>query len=166
MSDKNGQSGGGTTTTRRRRSTTSGPSSEYLDEILGSDVGNGLAKPLRDLVGDDFPMANMRRSDREYFRLLSENVSLYTKEQFPPQESLIQGDVGACLMEEPDYDTHALDEGQRNRIETLLMGHFARASRGVDGWQQDKLNESLQTKRVEDNRSPQEESGLIGGLFD
>jgi len=74
--------------------------------------------------------------------------------------------AGACLLEDPDYQTRALTESQRNQIETLLMSHFARASRGVDGWQQDKLNESVQTKRVEDNRREQQQGGLIGGLFD
>jgi hypothetical protein len=164
----NGQSASSSRSTRRRStgSTAGAPPTEFLNEVLDTEADANLAKPLRDLVGNDFPMANMRRSDREYFRLLSENVSIYTKEQFPPQDSLIQGDVGACLLEDPGYQAHALSESQRNQIETLLMSHFARASRGVDGWQQDKLNESVQTKRVEDNRREQEQGGLIGGLFD
>ncbi|MDR9397413.1 hypothetical protein, partial [Pontimonas sp.] len=47
--------------------------------------------------------------------------------------------------------------------EIALMGHFARSSRSVDGWQQDKFGESIQTNRVEDNRK--EEEPQSGGLL-
>jgi hypothetical protein len=156
MSKSNGQrpSGGG-----------GGMNQQFLEDIIEDDVDGTLATPVRNLLSKDYPLSNIRRSDREYFRLLGENVAHYVQEQFPPKESVFQGELGAALMEDPDYRTQALSQQQRNEIETLLMASFARTSRGKDGWQQDKMTESIQTRRVEDDRQS-EQDGLIGGLFD
>lgn len=143
-----------------------GATTEYLEEVVDTGIDDELATPLHNLLAKDFPLANIRRADREYFRLLSENVALYVEEMFPPEDSLLQGDLGAALLEDPDYQTAALSQRKRNNIQTLLMTAFARTSRGESGWQQEKLGENIQTRRVEDNRVPEENSGLIGGLFE
>ena len=144
-------------------------SAKYLREVVDSEQSTEMPDAVADMLEKDSPLANLRRADREYFRLLADNVSMYTRERFPPKGSLIQGDVGACLLEDPDYDTEALDEQQRNRIETAILAHFARSSRGVAGWQQDKLNESVQTKRVEDARGVEDQStekrGILSRIF-
>ncbi|MDR9407172.1 MAG: hypothetical protein RI516_08090 [Spiribacter sp.] len=44
-----------------------------------------------------------------------------------------------------------------------LMAHHAMTSRSLEGWQQDKFGESIQTNRVEDNRK--EEEPQSGGLL-
>lgn len=137
-----------------------------LDDLVETGIDDRLPTPLMNLLSKDYPLANIRRSDREYFRLLSENVALYVKEQYPPENSLVQGDLGAALLEEPDYSMHALDRRTRNEIETLLMTAFSRTSRGEGGWQQDKLAENIQTRRVEDNREPEDTGGFVSGLFE
>jgi len=138
---------------------------EYLEEITAPGVdATSLPPPVSNLLADDYPLANIKRSDREYFRLLSENVSIYTRELFPPSESAMQGLIGAALYEDPSYQMRSLPEQTRVEIETALMDSFARSSRGLDGWQQDKLGESIKTNRVEDNRQP-DSAGVLGGLF-
>lgn len=149
-----------------RRPQTGMNQQEILDELVDTGIDDSLPTPVRNLLAKDFPLANIRREDREYFRLLSENIALYVQEQFPPEGSLVQGDLGAALLEEPGYRMQALDKRKKNEIETLLMTSFARTSRGEGGWQQDKLTENISTKRVEDNRVPDDDSGMIGGLFD
>jgi hypothetical protein len=135
---------------------------EFLADVVESGIDERLPQPALNLLSKDFPLSNIRREDREYFRLLSENVAHYVKEQFPPEESLVQGDVGAALLGEPASHTQALTTQQRNELETLLMTAFARTSRGEQGWQQDKLTENIQTRRVEDARG---ESGDDGGFL-
>jgi len=135
---------------------------EFLADVVESGIDERLPQPALNLLSKDFPLSNIRREDREYFRLLSENVAHYVKEQYPPEESLVQGDVGAALLGEPDYHTQALTTQQQNELETLLMTAFARTSRGEQGWQQDKLTENIQTRRVEDARG---ESGDEGGFL-
>jgi len=150
----------------RRQASGGGMNQQFLQDIIEDDVDGTLATPVRNLLAKDYPLANIRRSDREYFRLLSENVAHYVQEQFPPKESIMQGELGTALMRDEDYRIAALSQEQRNEIETLLMASFARTSRGEGGWQQDKMTESIQTRRVEDDRQPESGDGLIGGLFD
>lgn len=138
---------------------------ELLEELVDHDIDDGVPTPVADLLTRDYPLSNIDRTDREYFRLLSENIAIYVRETYPPDDSLVQGDLGAALLEDPEYGLQSMPEQTLNEIETLLMTTFARSSRGIDGWQQDKLSESIDTQRIEDQRQP-EEDGVLGGLFE
>ncbi|WP_182013503.1 hypothetical protein [Haloquadratum walsbyi] len=138
-------------------------SKEYLENLLESEVNDGrLPAEIEDLLSSDYPLANLTSADREYFRLLSDNISIFMRENHPPRESFAQGDLGAA--DDPSYQRESIENEEVVRIETGLLTHFARSSRGVDGWQQDKNSETIQTSRVEDNRE-REKQGGVGGLF-
>ena len=138
---------------------------EFLQDLLDSDVSHPqMQSAISDLLAGDYPLANITSADREYFRLLSENVSIYAREQLPDPQSWAAGALGAALYDQPEYYQHPMNESERVRVETALMDHFARSSRGVGGWQQDKLTESIQTQRVEDNRGENDDSGGFLGL--
>jgi|APHM01.1.fsa_nt_gi hypothetical protein len=171
MGKQNGQSKNGQSKTKpdpqpQKIGSGGGGNAEYLSDVVepGVERENELPPALQNLLSKDYPLANIRREDREYFRLLSENVAHYVREQFPPEDSLIQGELGAALLEDPEYDVSAKTTGQINQYETILMDSFARTSRGEAGWQQEKFTESIQTRRVEDNRE-EEDSGFLGGMF-
>jgi hypothetical protein len=149
---------------RERRTGIDNNGHEYVDHIVEPGVEDSLPTPVRNLLSKDFPLSNIDRADREYIRLLAENIVLYSREMYPPKESEIQGDRGAALLEDPDYNRHALSERKLNEIESTLIASFARSSRGMGGWQQDKFSESIQTQRLE--KDEQEDSGgLMGGIF-
>jgi len=142
------------------------PGRGYARDILQTDAsGERLSAPIRNLLSKDYPLANIRREDREYFRLLAENVAIYVKEEFPPADSLVQGELGEMLLEDPSYESKALTPREKTEYETILMDHFARTSRGVGGWQQEEFGKSTNVRRVEDNRQQDTGTGLIGGLF-
>lgn len=122
-----------------------------------------LPEEVENLLAKDLPLTNIDKGDRKYIRLLSENIALYAKEKRPPQESNVVGDVGAALLEEPDYANSPFSEKQLNNIQSSLITLFTRASRGKGGWQQDKISEEIETQRVEDNR--QDEESTLGGWF-
>jgi len=111
------------------------------------------------LLSQDYPLANMNSADRKYFRLKSDNVKMFAEERYPPEDSIVQGELGAALLDDPDYNKRALEPQGKNRIETALMEHFSRTSRAVGGWQQDKFTENIKTNRVEDNRAESESGG-------
>ncbi len=142
----------------------SGPGAQYLQEVVEPGVDEQLPTGIKNLLSKDYPLANIRRSDREYFRLLSENIAHYVREQFPPEDSLVQGDLGAALLEDPDYNTYAKTIEDTNQIESVLMDAFARTSRGEGGWQQEKFTENIQTRRVEDERE-EDSGGIFSGVF-
>jgi len=139
---------------------------EYVERLTEAGLADEtLPKPIADLLDRDFPLSNIERSDREYFRLKAENIRIYTSELFPPRESIFQGLTGAALMEDPEFDRACLTDDQRLRLQTALLDHFTRSSRGLGGWQQDKLSETINTNRVEDNRTEEDSKGGLTGLF-
>jgi hypothetical protein len=75
------------------------------------------------------------------------------------------GVVGQALLEDPSYDGRSLSRQERVRLQTVLLDHYARSSRGVGGWQQDKLSETINTSRVEDAREQDDNPTIFGGLF-
>lgn len=146
------------------------PSKEYIDNIIETTTDDSEhPKEIADLLSGNYALANMNSADRKYFRLLADNIKIFAEERYPPADSYMQGALGAALLDDPEYDREALTTAQKNRIETALMEMFARSSRSVGGWQQDKFSESIQTNRVEDNRdssrSEPESSGGITGFF-
>lgn len=149
----------------RRETGVESAQAEHFNDVVESDFGESLPDPVAHLLGKDFALSKINTDDREYLRLLAENVMHYSEELYPPKESLIQGDVGAALLEDPSYDMHALDDRRKAEIESLILSYFTRISRSQSGWQQDKLNEGIQTKRVEDDREEEGGNGVLGGLF-
>jgi hypothetical protein len=142
------------------------PSTAYAESILNVGVNDQVPEAIQNLLARDYPLANIDGDDREYFRLLSENIRLYIEEEFPPEESLVQGDLGAALLEDPSYSHQALTPTKKTRYETILMDSYARSSRGVSGWQQEQFSKSTNVRRVEDNRGGAgDSSGFLGELF-
>lgn len=133
---------------------------EFLDDLLSSDVQHDeLQSAVGDLLAGDYPLANITSGDREYFRLLAENVSIYAQESLPNDRSWAVEELGTALYDDASVFASPMSDGERVRVETALMDHFARSSRGVGGWQQDKLTEQIQTQRVEDNRGEDDDGG-------
>jgi len=137
---------------------------QYIEGILDTGVDDReLKQEIEDLLADDYALGNLTSAAREYFRLLAENIAIFIRETYPPTGSWANGDLGAALYDDPSYQTKPMETKARIRIETSLMDHFARSSRGVDGWQQDKLSESIETNRIEDTRTDDEDG--ITNLF-
>jgi hypothetical protein len=132
------------------------PSKEYLNDVLRSEVGE-LPEEMRELLGRDYALANISTGDRQHFRYKADNIALYSEERKPDQHSFFSGLTGKALTNDPDFEVNDPTELADVNREIALMGHFARSSRAVEGWQQDKFGESIQTQRVEDNRQPEEE---------
>jgi len=157
----NGESASGGTRPARGGLSQQTVTEKYLEALAGADVSKRLPSEVRGLLAKDFPLSNIDRNDREYFRLLAENIVLYMRERYPPEESVMQGDVGAALLGDPSYSKEALSQRKINEVERDLLVMFSRTARGKDGWQQDKLSESIETRRVEDNRESDEESKTL-----
>jgi hypothetical protein len=138
----------------------------YARDILDTDAdGERMAAPMRNLLSKDYPLANIERQDREYFRLLAENIAIYVEEEFPPEDSLVQGQLGQMLLEDASFESSALTPREKTEYQTILMASSARTSRGLGGWQQEEFSKSTNVRRVEDNRGQDPGTGLIGGLF-
>jgi hypothetical protein len=137
---------------------------EYVSDILEADVSDGrLPTELADMLDQDYPLANLTSADRKFFRLMSENIEFYAEERYPREDSIHAGVLGAALTDSYDV-VEAIPNVGKSRNETALLDHYARTSRAVDGWQQDKFGETIQTNRVEDNRGEETDKGIRGWL--
>jgi len=144
---------------------TKNPSREYVNDLLRTEVGV-VSDEMRELLSRDYALANLSTADRQHFRYKADNIALYAEERLPDQDSYFRGDTGKALTNDPDFTPDSEQELADVNREIALMGHFARSSRSVDGWQQDKFGESIQTQRVEDNREREEERvGLFRGML-
>lgn len=137
------------------------PTREYVNDILSTEVGV-VSEEMRELLSRDYALANLSSADRQHFRFKADNIALFSEERLPDQDSFFNGLTGIALMNDPDFTVNDPSELADVNREIALMTHFARSSRSVDGWQQDKFGESIQTQRVEDNREKEEDRG---GMF-
>jgi len=121
-----------------------------IQELTEAGVSEQHAQSIVNLLSEDFVLGKVRRSDREYARLLAENVALFAVEDYPPQRSSVTGMAGAALLGQPDNMKEPLPAGKKNELESILLASFFRTSRSEGGWQQDKLADQTQVKRLED----------------
>jgi hypothetical protein len=138
---------------------------DWAESILETGVPDGrIPQPVANMLSDDFALGNLDPGEREYYRLLAENILLFVEEEHPPEDSLIQGWLGAALLEDETQRRAALSQRKKTELESILLDAHSRTSRGIEGWQQDQFSKSTSVQRVEDDRQQEEESGL-SGLF-
>jgi len=135
------------------------------DDMAEYLVENGIESPVADAVTDlldrEFALGNISNEDRRYARLMAENVVLLLEEQYPPTDSQLQGSKRAAYLNDVTEQSTAIGESTKTQLRTLLLAAFFRTSRSVDGWQQDKLSESITTQRREDLNTDEDDSGLF-----
>jgi hypothetical protein len=137
---------------------------EVIEQLGDTGIDEPTQNSIADLLSEDYVFANIKTTDREYARLLAKNIVHLSKCRHPPEDSHVSGAARAVLRGDIDDEIEPMDKCDKNQIESLLLGMFFRTSRSVGGWQQDKLSEQIQTRRVEDNRGA-ESDGPLGGIF-
>jgi len=138
---------------------------EVIDQLTDTGINRPAAESVADLLSEDYVLSNIRNADREYARLLAKNIVHYARNQHPPLDSHMQGVSRMAMRGDLKDGKTGLTREQQTQLESVLLGMFFRVSRSIDGWQQDKLTESIQTRRVEDNRQPDDGDGPLGGIF-
>lgn len=144
-----------------------GPSQkdEVIEQLTDTGINRPAAESVADLLSEDYVLSNIKNADREYARLLSKNIVHYVRCQHPPLDSHMQGVARMAMTADMTDGKTGLTREQQTQLESVLLGMFFRVSRSIDGWQQDKLTESIQTRRLEDSRQPEDGEGPLGGIF-
>jgi hypothetical protein len=136
---------------------------EFVEKVVETGIDEDVATAVHNLLSDEGVLGNIRQADREYARLHAENVVKYVEAMHPPQGSQVQGMVRRAYLGDLSDGRDAIDDATLANFRSILLGAFFRYSRSIDGWQQDKFGEQIQTKRIEDEREP--DDGLLGGIF-
>jgi len=139
---------------------------QMLQMLSQAGVHKDHAEAVRDLLSQDFLLSNLREKNIRYIRLLAENVALYASCDLPPAESALKGPAAAALLSDPEAaDLKPMTPKERDRVESVMLAFFARVSRSVDGWQQDKLSEQIITQRQEALEEEDSSGSRLGALF-
>lgn len=141
-----------------------GAKNEVFDQLVDTGISTPAAKSVADLLTQDYVLGRVREADREYARLVAKNIVAYVECDHPPEGSQLQGVMRMALKGDLDDGKTALSQEEKTQLESVLLGMFFRTSRSIDGWQQDKLSEQIETRRVEDGRESGDD-GPLGGLF-
>jgi len=137
---------------------------EFVDKVTETGISQDVATAVHNLLADESVLGNIREADREFARLHAENVVKYVEAMHPPKESHVQGELRRAYLGDLTDGREAIDDATLANFRSILLGAFFRYSRSIDGWQQDKFGEQIQTQRLEDRRDEGNE-GLLGGLF-
>lgn len=137
---------------------------EFVEQVTNTGIEADTATAVHNLLSDESVLGNIKTADREFARLHAENVVKYVEAMHPPEASRVQGRLRRAYCGDLDDGREAIDDATLANFRSILLGSFFRFSRSIDGWQQDKFGEQIQTRRVEDARDDGGE-GLLGGIF-
>jgi len=139
-----------------------------LGELVDADVPDNEEPPrgTRSMMSRDFAMGNIRRQDLEANRFHLKNQQEFSESERPPEGSMVQGAVRAALHCDPTDRATATSAADRVDQHGERMMWEVRASRSVDGFQQQKLAETRQVQVLDEKtEEQQEDSGGFLGIF-
>jgi hypothetical protein len=137
---------------------------EFVEKVTNTGIDEDVATAVHNLLADEGVLSNIRHADREFARLHAENVVKYVEAMHPPRDSHVQGKLRRAYLGELTDGREAINDATLANFRSILLGSFFRFSRSIDGWQQDKFGEQIQTQRLEDRRD-EGNTGLLGEIF-
>jgi len=133
---------------------------EYIDKMTGSDLDQATVSMLSNMLSKDWVLSNLSEAEVNEERWLARCIKLQIEALHPREDSIWQGELRKYCSGKADNSLTHLDSKQRAIIFQLIQGHVARVTRGRDGWQQDKFNESLTVSERRDTSKDEK-----GGWF-
>jgi hypothetical protein len=137
-----------------------------LGALVDADVPEDEDPPrgTRSMLSRDFAMGNIRREDLDANRFHLKNQQEFSEAERPPEGSMVQGPIRAALHCDPTDRATATSAADRVDEHGERMMWELRASRSVEGFQQEKLAETRQVQVLDEKteQDEQESSGLLG----
>jgi len=136
--------------------------SQYLNQLSASELKEGSKRLLENLVGKDFVFANYSGDDIDRLRFELQVIKMQYRDIHPGKECLITGEDRAWINDDATDTLEPLTPEETAIIDSFIEGIFSRVTRGEEGFQQEKINESVSVSEV--RKSEDEKSG--GGILD
>lgn len=133
---------------------------EYIDKLTQTELNDATVSMLANMLSRDWVLANMSDAEVNETRWLSRVMLLRVESLHPGPDSVWTGEFRKFCADNEQQALEPLTSAQRTEIFELIQGVIARATRSRDGWQQDKLNESISVSERRDNSEPDD-----GGLW-
>jgi len=133
---------------------------DYINNLTESELTQGTISLLTNLAAKDFVLANLDDAEVHEHRWLTRIVRMEVESLHPHEDSMWQGRFRQVAAGEPDQALAALSEGEKTIIQQYIQGAIARVTRSKDGFQQEKMNESINVSERRDRSD--DEGGFLG----
>jgi|TARA_R100000329_G_C7544944_1_gene192460 hypothetical protein len=128
---------------------------DHFDKLITSNIPEASARQLGILLAGDLALSNLQYAKVVETEWMTRIYGLIFEAIHPRQESCIQGDFRAFLMDSEEDCIEALDASSKLVINEILTLIQSRINRSLDGWQQEKITQTLvvsETKSTQDDR--------------
>lgn len=134
---------------------------QFLEAAVSNkDLETGTQQMLINLLSRNLPLANLSGAEAHEVKWRLEYTFLRVIGMHPAEGSLWTGEFVQEASGGSDWALRPLSQPEVQEIQSLIDQIWMRATRGRNGFQWDKLNESISVARTED---PGEDDD--GGLF-
>jgi len=128
----------------------------YINKLTNSELDAGTVKMLSNMMSKDFVLGNYSDAESNEHRWLTRIIKLQVEAQHPHDDSMWQGRFRQVASGRGDQHLSSLSDRELTIIRQFIRGVLSRSSRSRDGWQQDKMNESI---AVQERRDVDEDDG-------
>jgi hypothetical protein len=126
---------------------------EYIRELTDTSLEDPTVVLLGNMLSQDFVLGNLRAAELHEIQFLLRELELEVVRAHPPEESDITGEYRAYLFDDDHEALQPLSTKQRIEIQQLIMGVFMRATRSLDGWQQEEWSKVYNVSEVKNGES-------------
>lgn len=134
-----------------------------LNDIVETDLSEGSKNLLRNLLTQDFVLANLSTEEAEEIKWKLEAKKEKFFAMHPPENSLVTGEDRAAINDDPTDNLRPLGPVQRMQVHDVFDGIYLRVTRSKDMKQQEVMNTRIQERR--DNNDGESSKGGLRGLI-
>lgn len=121
---------------------------DYLRELTDSPLNEGTTDVLENMLSQDWVLANFKHEEVTEVKWLLRLLKRKVKAMHPPADSTVTGRFRAYVCDDKEEQLQPLTQHQELYLDQFFNGVFSRVSRAREGWQQDKMNESIARSEV------------------
>lgn len=129
---------------------------EYIRELTSTELDTGTINMLSNMMTKDFVLGNYTEAESNEHRWLTRVIKLQVESLHPHDDSMWVGRFRQLAAGRSDQNLDPLSEREMAVIRQFIRGVLSRASRSREGWQQEKMNESI---AVSERREPDADEG-------
>lgn len=132
---------------------------DYVKEMVGTDLEQGTINLLSNMAAKDFVLGNLSDAEVHEIRWLTRVMRLKVESMHPNKHSIWQGEFRKVCSGDPMNALPHLNSRQRLRLEEFVQGTIARATRGKGGFQQEQFNKQISVSETRNEGDDDGDSG-------
>ncbi|UPV72970.1 hypothetical protein M0R89_10460 [Halorussus limi] len=137
---------------------------EWLERLAQTDMSDASINLLDNMVDRTFVLGYLNDAEINEIKWRMHTMYLRICALFPPKNSQMQGPVRAFFFDDADQNRTYLTDEQKTIIAQMIIGISVYVSRSKEGFQQEKMVESITVSEVR-NPDEDDDDDLMRGIF-